>query len=119
MAQAIRMTADRDGAPDHLTIITYQAGEIYSLDRADPPISQDLLDGFVASGHAVEVDADGNPLSIPADKRQTKPSGPKATKDAPPLPVEPPPAPVAPVVAAEPTAPVGEVPSIPVTEPTV
>ncbi len=118
MAQIIRMTADREGAPDHLTIITYQAGEVYSLTRTDPPISQDLLDGFVASGHAIEVDGDGNPLSIPADKRQTKPSGPKATKDAAAAPVEPPPAPVAPVVAAEPTAPVGEVPSIPAAEPT-
>ncbi|MDE1904962.1 MAG: hypothetical protein KGH75_00745 [Rhodospirillales bacterium] len=78
--QYIRMLADREGAWDHIHIVTYQAGEIYSLDRTDPPISQDLLDGFVASGHAMEVDADGNPVGMPADTRQTKPSGPKATK---------------------------------------
>jgi hypothetical protein len=82
MIQFIRMTADREGAYDHYNIVTYKAGEVYSLERADPPISQDLLDGFVASGHAIEVDADGNPVAAPAADRQTKPTGPKATKAA-------------------------------------
>ena len=82
MIQFIRMLEDRAGAYDHINIVTYVAGEVYSLDRFDPPISQDLLDGFVASGHAIEVDADGNPVATPASKRQTKVTGPKATKDA-------------------------------------
>lgn len=82
MTQFIRMLEDRDGAYDHINIVTYEAGEVYSL-GCDTPISQELLDGFVASGHAIEVDADGNPVGTPADKRQTKPTGPKATKGAP------------------------------------
>jgi len=82
MIQYIRMLEDRDGAWDHIQIARYQAGEVYSLDRFDPPISQDLLDGFVASGHAIEVDAEGNPVATPASKRQTKVTGPKAAKDA-------------------------------------
>lgn len=80
MATYIRMLEDRDGAHDHINIVTYHAGEIYSLDRRDPPISQELLDGFVASGHAQEVDAQGNPIGPPASKRQTKPVTPPATK---------------------------------------
>ena len=80
MPQFIRMTADRDGAYDHINIVTYQAGEVYHLGRTEPRISQDLLDGFVASGHAIEVDAEGNPIGTPADKRETKPTGPKALK---------------------------------------
>lgn len=96
MVEFIRMTADRDGAYDHFNIVTYRAGEVYHRYRTDPPISQDLLDGFVASGHAIEVDAQGNPVAIPADKRATKPTGPKATKDATPAPVDTEPPPSAP-----------------------
>lgn len=81
MAKMIRMLEDRDGAHDHIQIATYRSGEIYHLDRKDPPISQDLLDGFVASGHAQEVDEAGNPISTPASRRATKPTGPSATKD--------------------------------------
>lgn len=80
MARIIRMLEDRDGAHDHIHIVTYLAGEIYSLDRHDPPISQDLLDGFVASGHALEVDEVGNPIATPASRRQTKPATPPAVK---------------------------------------
>jgi hypothetical protein len=80
MAKIIRMLEDRDGAYDHIHIVTYVAGEVYSLDRRDPPISQDLLDGFVASGHAQEVDEAGNPIGTPASRRQTKPVTPPATK---------------------------------------
>ena len=80
MVKLIRMLADRDGAHDHIHIVTYQAGEIYSLDRKEPPISQDLLDGFVASGHAQEVDEAGNAINIPASRRQTKPMAPPAIK---------------------------------------
>ena len=80
MVKLIRMLADRDGAHDHIHIVTYQAGEIYSLDRKEPPISQDLLDGFVASGHAQEVDEAGNAINIPANRRQTKIIAPPAIK---------------------------------------
>ena len=83
MPQFIRMITDREGAHDHINIALYQAGEIYHRGRVDPPISQDLLDGFIASGHAIEVDEQGNPIGIPADRRATKPTGPRATKDAP------------------------------------
>ncbi len=80
MPQYIRMLEDRDGAHDHIHIVTYRAGEVYPNAANNPPISQDLLDGFVASGHAVEVDAAGNPVNPPAARRQTKPTGPAATK---------------------------------------
>ena len=81
MVKMIRMLEDRDGAYDHIHIVTYRAGEIYHLDRKEPPISQDLLDGFVASGHAQEVDEAGNAIGTPASRRQTKPIAPLATKD--------------------------------------
>lgn len=82
MIQFIRMLEDRDGAWDHIQIHTYQAGEVYSLEGSPLPISQDLLDGFVASGHAIEVDEQGDPVGKPADNRKTKVTGPKATKGA-------------------------------------
>lgn len=81
MITTIRMIEDRDGAYDHINIVTYRAGEIYSREGSDLPISQDLLDGFVASGHAIEVDAQGNPVNRPG-RRQTKPTTAQiATKD--------------------------------------
>lgn len=101
MITYIRMLEDRDGAPDHIHIETYRAGEVYSLQRHDPQISQDLLDGFVASGHAVEVDGSGNPIGTPASKRQTKPTGPAATKaDMPPTDDETSAPPIHPALAA-------------------
>lgn len=75
------MLEDRDGAPDGITIYTYQAGEVYS-ETSTPRATQEQMAGFVASGHAIEVDADGNPVATPASKRATKVTGPKATKDA-------------------------------------
>lgn len=68
---AIRMLHDRDGSPNGHTVHTYQAGEIYSKE-SDPPASDYLMEGFVASGHALEVDAHGNPKGTPAEARAKK-----------------------------------------------
>jgi hypothetical protein len=102
MAQIIRMLENREGAYDHINIVLYREGEVYSRERTDPPISQDLLDGFVASGHAIEVDAQGNPIGTPASRRQTKPTGPIATKadTAPPADDDPPAPSIHPALAA-------------------
>lgn len=80
MINYVRMLEDRDGAWDHIQVNTYRAGEVYHLGRFDPPISQDLLDGFVASGHAIEVDENGNPTTKAGAKRLTKVVAPDATK---------------------------------------
>ena len=65
------MLEDRDGSPNHTHVYRYVAGEVYSEDT-EPRVSAELMAGFVASGHAVEVDAQGNPIGTPASKRATK-----------------------------------------------
>ena len=68
---AIRMTVGADGSPNGHTVYTYHAGEVYSPD-SEPPASESLMAAFVASKRAVEVDASGNPIGMPASKRATK-----------------------------------------------
>lgn len=68
---AIRMLVDAEGAPHGHTVYRYTAGEVYSPE-SDPPATGALMLAFVASKRAVEVDADGNPVGKPADKRATK-----------------------------------------------
>ena len=65
------MLEDRDGSPNHTHVHLYRAGEVYSRETV-PPASDDLMAGFVASGHALEVDAHGNPVGTPADARARK-----------------------------------------------
>lgn len=78
--QAIRMLVDAEGSPNGHTIHIYRAGEVYSP-ATTPRASAFLMSAFVASGRAVECDAQGNPIGKPAaEKRETKPVSPKATK---------------------------------------
>src|SRR5579875_951694 len=79
MARNIRMLEDREGSPNHTHVFLYREGEIYS-ESSIPAVSPDLVEGFIASGHAIEVDEVGNPIAKPAEKRATKPAGPLATK---------------------------------------
>jgi hypothetical protein len=68
---AIRMLEDRAGSPNGHTVYTYKAGEIYTRE-SDPPVSDALMHGFIATGHALEVDAHGNPIGTPAEARAKK-----------------------------------------------
>ena len=68
---AIRMLVDADGAPHGHTVYTYTAGEVYAPDTL-PPATEWLMNAFVTSGRAVEVDASGNPVATPASRRARK-----------------------------------------------
>lgn len=69
--QAIRMLEDAEGSPNGHTVYRYVAGEIYTRD-SEPPVDEHLMTSFVGNGRAVEVDAAGNPIGKPADRRATK-----------------------------------------------
>lgn len=75
---AIRMLVDADGSPNGHTIYHYEAGEIYRAGDTQPPLDDFLMASFVASGRAIEVDADGNPVATPASRRARKASSPSA-----------------------------------------
>lgn len=77
---AIRMVEDAEGSPNGHTVYQYVAGEVYSPD-SEPPADNFLMASFVASKRAVEVDANGNPVSTPASRRSTKAAA-TATPDA-------------------------------------
>ena len=70
--QAIRMLIDADGAPHGHTVYRYESGEMYRAGDTQPPMSEDLMTAFVASGRAVEVDENGNPVATPASRRARK-----------------------------------------------
>lgn len=91
---AIRMLVTADGSPHGHTVYTYEEGEVYSPDST-PPATGYLMEAFVSSKRAIEVDADGNPVAIPAAKRAKKSGDPDPDPTPePPLPiVEPAPAP--------------------------
>lgn len=75
---AIRMLEDADGSPNGHTVYSYKLGDIYTRESV-PPVSDHLMTSFVVSGRAVEVDASGNPVGKPVDRRAYK----AATEPAP------------------------------------
>lgn len=65
------MLVDADGSPHGHTVYTYTAGEVYSS-QSTPSVTEPLMAAFVASGRAVEVDEQGNPVVAPASRRARK-----------------------------------------------
>lgn len=68
---AIRMLEDAEGSVNGHTVHLYKSGEVYSSETT-PPVNDHLMQSFVVSGRAVEVDAQGNPVGTPADRRAYK-----------------------------------------------
>ena len=65
------MLEDALGSPNGHTVYRYTAGEVYTRD-SEPPVDDHLMSSFVTSGRAVEVDAQGNPIGKPVDRRAFK-----------------------------------------------
>lgn len=67
----VRMLKTHRAAPAYSDVYTYTEGEVYG-ESSSPPLTDALMQSFVAQGIAVEVDAEGNPTNPPASKRSTK-----------------------------------------------
>ena len=65
------MLEDAEGSPNGTHVYVYTSGEVYSRET-DPRISDEMAESFVRSGRAVAVDASGNPVGKPVDRRAFK-----------------------------------------------